>query len=66
MKNLPIYDVVPFRGVDGDYYWRIKAPNGKAISDGCQGYASRSGVYRAARRLIRIGAERRLRLKLTE
>ncbi len=40
-----------YRGRDGQFYWRLKARNGRIIADGSQGYASRSNAVRAVRRL---------------
>jgi len=34
------------------WYWRIKAKNGRKISDGAEGYASEAKVKRAINRFI--------------
>jgi uncharacterized protein YegP (UPF0339 family) len=41
-----------FEGVDGRYYWRLKARNGKVIATGGEGYAGLGGVENAVFTLI--------------
>lgn len=36
-----------------DWYWRLRAANGRIIADGSEGYASKSGVRKALRRLMK-------------
>jgi uncharacterized protein YegP (UPF0339 family) len=36
-----------FQGKDGKWYWRAKAPNGRIIADGAEGYDSDHNVWRA-------------------
>ena len=38
-----------YQGADGQFYWRLKAKNGRVIAIGGEGYKSRSGVLRALR-----------------
>lgn len=35
---------------DGQWYWRLKAQNGRIICDGAEGYCSKWNAKRAARR----------------
>ncbi len=44
----------PKRG--GDWYWRLRATNGRIIADGSEGYAKRGNAIRAARRAKAIMA----------
>lgn len=39
-----------FKGKDGNYYWRVVAPNGE-ITQQSEGYVSKSNARRAARLL---------------
>ena len=41
------------RGMDGQWYIRLRARNGKIVADGGEGYASKSNAKRAAQRLVR-------------
>ncbi len=46
-----------FQGKSGLWYWRLVAPNGKVVSDGAEGYASRRNVQRAIRRVTLPGTK---------
>lgn len=41
-------------GRDGQFYWHIKAANGKVVADGSEGYANKGNARRAARRFIAV------------
>jgi len=36
-----------YEGIDGRWYWRLKAANGRIVADGSQGYVSASNAKRA-------------------
>lgn len=49
-----------FKGRGGQFYWRFRARNGAIVADGAEGYTTRYGALRAARRfqdLVWAGAE---------
>lgn len=35
-------------GPEGLWYWRLRAPNGRIVADGAEGYTRRADVRRAA------------------
>jgi uncharacterized protein YegP (UPF0339 family) len=51
------YTLVVYIDRAGEWRWRFVAPNRKFIADSAEGYATRSGAIRAARRLRVIAAE---------
>jgi len=46
-----------YQSVNGLWYWRCVAKNGKIGLDGAEGYASKSNAKRAARRVKAIITE---------
>lgn len=36
----------------GEHRWRMKAPNGRIVADGGEGYKTRGGALNAAKRLV--------------
>ncbi len=49
MAKLEVYK----SSANGQWYWRLIAPNGRIIADGSEGYTRRNGVEQAAKRVIR-------------
>lgn len=45
-----------YRSPDGDWRWRLKAPNGRVIASG-EGYRTRSGVKRAIEAIMIYAAD---------
>lgn len=46
------YTVETFKGRGSQFYWRMKAHNGRIVADGGEGYNTRSGAKRAAKQFI--------------
>jgi uncharacterized protein YegP (UPF0339 family) len=40
-----------YQGAGGQWYWRCRHKNGHIVATGAEGYASKSNVKRAARRI---------------
>lgn len=43
-----------WQGASENWYWRLRARNGKIIADGAEGYKTRAGVKRAARNFLNL------------
>lgn len=43
-----------YRDAAGEYRWQLRAPNGRIVADGGEGYKRRAGADRAVSRLILI------------
>jgi uncharacterized protein YegP (UPF0339 family) len=39
---------------EGDHRWSFRAPNGKIMADSAEGYSTRYGAKRAARRFLTL------------
>ena len=39
------------QGADGQWFWHLKAPNGKVIADGAEGYTRKADAERAIARV---------------
>ncbi len=44
--------VTIYRGKDGFWYWHLKALNGRIVADSGQGYHTKWGCKRAARKFL--------------
>jgi uncharacterized protein YegP (UPF0339 family) len=51
-KRMRAPRVEVYRGKDKKWYWRMRAGNGKIVADGSQGYASKAGGEKAAKKLM--------------
>jgi uncharacterized protein YegP (UPF0339 family) len=51
------YELIIYLDKAHEYRWRFAAPNRKFIADSGEGYTTRSGAIRAARRLRVIAAD---------
>ena len=40
--------------IDEQWYWRLRASNGKIIADGSEGYASKASALRAVQCVVKI------------
>mgnify|MGYP000861605487 CR=1 FL=1 len=40
--------------IPGDWYWRLKAKNGKTIADGSESYSNRGNVKRACGKVAKL------------
>ena len=40
-----------FQDAAGEFRWRLRAPNGRIVADGSEGYSRRRDAARAARRI---------------
>lgn len=43
-----------FRGKSGQYYWRLRAPNGRIVCDGSEGYTRNQDARRAMLRVAKL------------
>jgi len=46
-----------YQGSGGNWYWRIRAKNGRIIADGAEGYVSKQNAVRAFKRFLELMAE---------
>lgn len=43
--------IIVFRGKDKQFYWHLRAKNGKITATAGEGYASKRNAYKAANRI---------------
>lgn len=50
--HTPYYTIVVYQSPNSvQWYWRMKAPNGRIVADGSEGYKTKQGATRAAIKL---------------
>lgn len=53
-NELPSFDdVLKGKTHEEEWYWRLRARNGRIVADGAEGYASERNVRQAIERLLR-------------